>query len=234
MSFGFAIRNPSGRLWMSPEVSPMNLIERLTITAAHGATFTTSIPKDIPIMIFVSYAKKVNTYMFEQTEVSGFHAYKISGGVFIFYPATSGIPEEYKVGNHQTSLMTVYVFAAMAKKTTRYGLAIYNASGRLVYSAQMRPLQLCHYQTNHTKTIDIDMKESIAVAPMHYSMTGEENNEGDLFDWYTTYNYWVGAYKNSVYNALTIKYEFAGIINDFNKSNALSGFFYIKTAIYDK
>lgn len=219
MAFGFAIRQPSGRLWMSPDVTPMNLIERLTIIACKDVTFTTSVPSTVPIMIFVRYAKKIYTWQegkkvltgfdFQKQSLSGYHAYRLWGGF------------------NQSSPITVYVFAAMAKKSSKYGLDIYNATGTLVYSAQMRPLQMAYYSTQHALEFTTDLKEPVAVVPMEYSTLLSDPVE----------YYYTAACGTQIYTVLGANFEVmvAGG-GDLMVSGELasSGFFYIKTVIYDK
>ncbi|EFL91089.1 hypothetical protein REG_1995 [Candidatus Regiella insecticola LSR1] len=148
-------------------------------------------------------------HTFIHAPVAGYHAYQITGGF------------------NQSSAMRVYVFAAMAKKTSRYGLAIYNAAGTLVYSAQMRPLQLAYKATHHGLSFYSNMQESVAVVPMTYSLLPYLKHPNSDF----LICYGVAACGNEIYSAIEQRREYHG---PKGVVLASSGFFYIKTAIYDK
>ncbi|MCB5312089.1 hypothetical protein [Yersinia intermedia] len=206
--YGFAVRNSAGRLWMSPDVTPMNFIEKLTFTATGGIvnTMVTSVPRDVPITFFVKYSSK---YSFDVEEVNG-----ASTRTYLL-----------RAFHSATVTVTMYVFATMVPRLSKYGLNIYNKMGALVYSAQMRPLEINQYTvTGNLHAYDIDMGEPIAVMPMYTSFFYTLNSPT-----YLLHMMWSGATGNRAYSDQARLANSGGPIVQFIQD----GFFYIKTSKYD-
>jgi hypothetical protein len=53
MSYGMQILQSDGTLWLSPEVTPMNLIDKGVMAGINGEVFQTRIPSGVPAIFFV-------------------------------------------------------------------------------------------------------------------------------------------------------------------------------------
>lgn len=87
MSYGMQILRPDGNLWLSPEVTPMNLIDKGVMAGTKGEVFQTRIPSGIPAIFFVRMQNELYA-SFSQIDQNGYNSLRIDAnagvGVSIF------------------------------------------------------------------------------------------------------------------------------------------------------
>lgn len=120
--YGAQIKRPDGSLWLSPDFTPVNLINRGNIGLAVGSIFQTSIPVSKACFFFVRMGNK-SFNAFDQINVNGYHALKLTH--------TYDNP----------GYIVVYAFANMVTNPGTHGIAFYNERGEMVYHGGMKPLE---------------------------------------------------------------------------------------------
>ncbi len=134
MAFGMEIRQADGTLWMSPDVTPLNLIKKIsqTFTASYpftATTIATGVPSGNACMVFC-----------KSTSGGGVaYTMDISGGYWVI--TVRGCSTE-NGGSGGSVPITFYVFANMVTTPSRYSLAYYDADGVMRWHAEMRPLEV--------------------------------------------------------------------------------------------
>ncbi|HBQ4880513.1 TPA: hypothetical protein L7414_003487, partial [Escherichia coli] len=135
--YGCAITQPDGSLWMSPEFTPMSLIDKGAIPAKVGGFLQTRIPVNKSCLFFFKAEKKAGI-MFTYSEVNGYYAITIK--------ELSGSP----------GIITGYAFADMILPHSGYGIAMYNEYGEMVYHGEMMLLGVDFVPvTSHEFTKDV-------------------------------------------------------------------------------
>ncbi len=172
--YGMQIVDENGAMWMSPDFTPMNLIDRAVIPGNNGYVFQSRIPDNMQCMFFIRFDNDAVCITREFSQ-NGFKCLQII--------RTTG-----------TGNITVYAFGNMVIDVPRYGSFIFDASGRMVYHAGMKPLEV------QTTAISGNMKprdmgQPIAVSPCASSLISQRT--GQLW---TIFRSFTGAYGNFLSN----------------------------------
>lgn len=128
MATGLKIFNDSGTIQIDETYSNLVLIEKKTVTIALPVTTAYDYIASGDV---VAIAVKCYPETFTTTAVSfssGVWVYRLS---FYNNPLTTG-----------TCTFTIYAFGKVPTPSEDFGLAVYNASGGLVYHSQMKPLRI--------------------------------------------------------------------------------------------
>lgn len=142
--YGMSILKSDGSMWLSPDFTPQNLINKGTISGDAGSTLNTDIPVDKTCFFFVR-GGKVAHVQFEQFNNGGKHALRVSA--YDSHPGT----------------ITVYAFGDVVTPHSGYGIAMYNASGQMIYHGEMRPLDA--EQVSVGDNFEKDMGYQCAIMP---------------------------------------------------------------------
>ncbi|MCW2479734.1 hypothetical protein [Candidatus Symbiopectobacterium sp. NZEC135] len=209
MPWGAVITRDDGSLWLSPDFTPLNFIEK-GIIVANGDAFVTSIPTSKNVIFFINQSAD-NYVACQQIEVDGYHALRVNSS----YPGTLPI--------------RVYCFANMAlQPKANYGLYFYNASGELTYSLDMLPLDM------RTVAVDIsaagvkqDMGRPVAVIPTASGRVMLPNSSVGGFD---VWDLHLGATGNYVINRPRLIAQGQSGANNYIYIDRA---FYIFTDVYD-
>jgi hypothetical protein len=146
MPYGLEIFREDGSLWISPDVTPLNYIGKMTFTGTGG--ITTSVPSGRNLLVFIR-----NNAASAATRIT-----------------TSNAGSTWVINITQTnSTGTLYLFSNMVTTTSGYGVAVYNASGQMVWNTDMLPLQVFNvsnpYGVSQTGNYTIETGVQLAVAP---------------------------------------------------------------------
>lgn len=174
--FGMSITQSDGSLWMSPEFTPQNLINKGTMSTSKGSVFQTSIPSNKSCFFFIKSSNKANM-MFIHEHSNGYNALRLH--------QVNGSP----------GTITVYAFSDMVLPHSGYGIAMYNSAGAMVYHGEMMPLD-AKLITISDPQFTIDMGYPCAVMP---AMVGVYNYRRTDYD-RPVYVTMTGATGNQVYN----------------------------------
>ncbi len=101
--FGMSITQSDGSLWMSPEFTPQNLINKGTMSTSKGSVFQTSIPSNKSCFFFIKSSNKANM-MFIHEHSNGYNALRLH--------QVNGSP----------GTITVYAFSDMVLPHSGYGI----------------------------------------------------------------------------------------------------------------
>lgn len=146
MSYGLQFFRSDGSLWISPDVTPLNYIGKISYGGV--GSFTTSIPSNKNLMLFVRNSSANAASRITTT---------ISGGVWIINVIQSNSGGE------------IYLFSNMVTTTSGWGVAVYNTSGEMVWNTDMRPLQIFTvgnpYGVSQNGNYSIETGVQVAVAP---------------------------------------------------------------------
>ncbi|MBS6032054.1 MAG: hypothetical protein KIB40_02695 [Pantoea sp.] len=131
MAFGAQILKDDGTLWMSPDVTPMNLYQKFTQSfnadTSLSTTIQLSVPASNPCMVFTRTGGGGIAY--GMTQQNGYWSLSITGC------ATDN-------GSSGTVNVTFYVFTNLVTVPSRYSAAYYDSAGVMRWHAEMRPLQI--------------------------------------------------------------------------------------------
>ena len=136
MMHGMSITQPDGSVWLSPEFTPANLINKGTLPATKGAIFRTSVPSYKSCFFFIKSDNRANM-MFLHEQSGGVNVLKLH--------QVSGNP----------GTITVYAFSDMVLPHSGYGIAMYNEGGEMVFHGEMMPLD--------ARLIAVDVQFSVNV-----------------------------------------------------------------------
>lgn len=208
MSYGLQIMKDDGTLWVSPEVTPLNFISKTQIQATEGASYQSSVPSSKNAVFFVRY-NAVGVVSFDDSDINGYRGLTVKKTLNV-------------------STVDIYCFANLAIRKSDYGIFIFNSSGELVYSCDMKPLEIksTGISVSGDGTI-IDMGTPVAVMPFFSGRTSQSNSS---LGGYNIFDYHTGATGNSVLNRrLQISSGASGGAGFAYQNTA----FYIETNIYD-
>ena len=93
--FGMSITQSDGSLWMSPEFTPQNLINKGTMSTSKGSVFQTSIPSNKSCFFFIKSSNKANM-MFIHEHSNGYNAsfsYDADTGLFSVYGSSQEVEQ---------------------------------------------------------------------------------------------------------------------------------------------
>lgn len=155
MSYGMQILRPDGNLWLSPEVTPMNLIDKGVMAGINGEVFQTRIPSGIPAIFFVRMQNELYA-SFSQIDQNGYNSLRID--------VNAGVGSIH-----------IYAFAAMVVAPPAFGIAMYDASGKMIYHGNMRPLE-CYQVASEGTNTRIDVGYLAAVCPVQMSVYSVVNS----------------------------------------------------------
>lgn len=174
--YGMSIAQPNGNVWLSPEFTPQNLINKGTMGTSKGSVFTTSIPSNKSCFFFIKSSAKANM-MFMHEQRNGYNALRLH--------QVNGSP----------GVITVYAFSDMVLPHSGYGVAFYNRSGQMVYHGEMMPLDAQLVNISDPQ-FTINMGYPCAIMP---AMVGVYNYRRTKYD-RPTYVTMTGATGNEIYN----------------------------------
>ncbi|HGM7290832.1 hypothetical protein [Serratia ureilytica] len=207
MSYGINLLNESGDVWLSPEYTPINLIDKSVIKTVRGNEYVSSIPNNKAHLFFISLSSNV-VVVFEESLKNGVWCLSIK--------SSSGISE-----------CTIYAFSNMAKRNANYGLCFFSEDGEVTYSADMLPLEINKESIPITGMVSKDIGEPVAVMPCISGMISDFNTE---IGGYNIYLHTIGAYGNILTNN---RVQVAGGASGPISNHYQNDFFYIKTTIYN-
>ncbi|HAX1981800.1 TPA: hypothetical protein JW546_003508 [Escherichia coli] len=202
--FGMSITQPDGSLWMSPEFTPQNLINKGTMGKTKNSVFKTSIPQNKSCFFFIKSSNKANL-MFVHEYRDGMNALRL-----------------HQVGGNPGTI-TVYAFSDMVLPHSGYGIAMYNPAGEMVYHGEMMPLDAELVTVNVQFSKDMGYPCAIMPAmvgvynwrrtdydrPVYVTMTGATGNQIYNGEWYSSKVTWDvrKLYTNKVLVINTSKYD---------------------------
>lgn len=185
--YGMSITMPNGNLWLSPNFTPANLINKGTMGNSKGSVFRTTIPSNKSCFFFIKSSGKANL-MFTHEHDGGYNILKIL--------QVSGSP----------GTITVYAFSDMVLPHSEYGIAFYNESGQMVYHGEMLPLDAELVSVPIERDYSRDMGYPCAVMPaiigaksyrrtdydrpVYVTMTGATGNQIYNGSWYSSNVSW--------------------------------------------
>lgn len=145
MAYGLQIFRDDGSLWISPDVTPLNYMGKISF--ANG-TVDTGISSSKSLMFFVR------------------HNGPDGAGTFI--PNNSGSTWEITItGSNYSGL--IYLFSNTVKSQSGYGVAVYNSSGEMTWNTDMLPLQVLKvnnpYGVTQTGSFTVSAGVPVAVNP---------------------------------------------------------------------
>lgn len=134
--FGAQINAPDGTVWLSPDVTPLNMVQRIDragLSATSGnVAIQTNVPQNRPIIVF-GRATNNNGVGFATvlTKANGYWVVNIRAAMI-------------QSGNPTTYTARLYIFSNFVPSTASkdWGIRYYNASEELVWQADMRPLEM--------------------------------------------------------------------------------------------
>ncbi|UYK09136.1 hypothetical protein [Yersinia enterocolitica] len=121
MSYGMQILRDDGYLWLSPDITPMNLIQKIRVTTNN--TYQTNVPSGKACLGFL------------RTDGNTTFELKFSNsGANWSFTAEKG-----------TGSGWVYIFSNIALVSSGYGIKLFNVAGELIYSTDSIPLMINKY-----------------------------------------------------------------------------------------
>lgn len=152
MSYITKITRPDGSLWMSPDVTPMNMIDRYEQTFGTGTVIITRVPVGTPCVYFLrrTQAAQVGIKIIDRPRPSQ------NRFVELLCQSTNNI----------LFSGVLYVFAPMVIDVPRWRFVINNRNGDIVYSAHMRPLEIHEANRPAGNYNPIPIGEPVAALPM--------------------------------------------------------------------
>lgn len=203
--YGMRITKPDGSIWLSPDFTPVNLINRATIGSGVGTVYKTSIPVNRVCFFFVRMPSK--TYVaFTQFNSGGYHAIRIDksdGG-----------------GN-----ITVYAFSNMVTSPGSHGIAFYNANGEMIYHGKMKPLDAKQISVSGI-AFDVDLGYPCAITP---SLTALNSVPNQGIGGHMIYESQSGAYGNRIYSISKNVAHTPGPVGIYTATSVLA----INSSLYD-
>lgn len=127
MSFNMSITRPDGSVWLSPDQTPFCFIEKINFLSP--GTYVTKVPVSKQIVCFAKVSGMAPIVM-SYGESNGYNTVNITKG-------GSG---------------TLYVFSNYEQNSGEYGIAFYDKSGAVVYSAESKPLVFSSIETPIVQT----------------------------------------------------------------------------------
>lgn len=180
--YGMQITKPDGSLWLSPEFTPVNLINRGSMEVKLGAIFKTSIPSGNMCFFFVRFGARAFV-AFDQIIIDGMHALKI---------------DKVDVKGDSPKSIIVYAFSDMVTPPPKYGIAFYNKSGKMIYHGAMKPLEVKQVNTDTGNLVfDINLGHLAAVTPTMTAAFTVPNPSVGMNDIYVAH---AGAVGNTIYS----------------------------------
>lgn len=174
--YGMSIKKSDGSLWLSPDFTPVNLIDRAVISANTGTVFTSSIPVDRVCFFFVRLTAK-SYISFTQFNNGGRHAIRIDRS------------------DNQGEVI-VYAFSNMVTPPGSHGIAFYNAHGEMVYHGKMRPLDAKQVGVSGI-AFDVNLGYPCAIMP---SLTALNSVPNPALGGFMIFESQAAAYGNGIYS----------------------------------
>lgn len=207
MPYGLQILKSDGTVWISPDFTPLNLIAKATINAVSGATYQSPLPVGNEVLFFVKQSTE-GVVKFNEINLNGFKSLQINA---------SGI----------SGSVTIYCFADMAVRKSDYGIFLFNAQGKLVYSSDMKPLEIKKVAISVSGEPRINIGKPVAVMPAWSGRTSAPNSELGGFN---IFDYFTGAFGNYITN---LRIQVAGGGSGSAGFSYQTEAYYIETSIYD-
>ena len=216
MAYGMEIVDNSGKIWLSPDVTPLNLVQKVTQVFTSGQTYAinTNVPAGNAFMFFA----KVDRGAF------GVLQQQVNGVWQITVTAVGG-----EGGASQNITATFYIFSNYVTNVSRYTIAYYDASGVMRWHGDMRPLQVFQGSVGDTSGGAVDLGVPCAVSPYFSSLYLGLYTPGTppIYQFFQTA--WrardnvVSSYPVNTIQTTSPAYT----------PYSINGFYYIKTAFYD-
>ena len=213
------IADASGRLWMSPDVTPLNMVQRLDYTFTQGSTYTitTAVSASSPIMFFSRITGTGGTFGCIMQQSGGFWQIVV----------TAVYTEDGTPGNISARF---YIFSNTVTTPSRYSIAYYDAGGVMRWHGEMRPLQLFQGSINNTAGGVFNAGFRCAVCSFFSSLYLIRYSGGTpaIYQWAET-----------AYSALDSNIR-SNIVNVWTNNTSsyttysIPTFYYINVALYDK
>lgn len=195
--YGMSIKKPDGSLWLSPDFTPVNLIDKGKISAKTGTVFNTSIPISRPCFFFVRLTSK-SYIAFTQFNNGGKHAIKI------------------EKSDNQGEVF-VYAFSNMVTPPGSHGIAFYNANGEMVYHGKMKPLDAKLVSVSGI-TFDVNLGYPCAIMP---SLTALNSVRNPSLGGFMIFESQAAAYGNGVYSLSRQVAQTSGPVGIYTASSVL-------------
>ena len=174
--YGMQITKPDGSIWLSPDFTPINLINRGDMGVYNGSVYTTSIPFDRVCFFFVRMGGRAYT-AFSHINSSGYHALRIDR-------------------TDNPGWIKVYAFSDMVTDPGSHGIAFYNSAGKMVYHGKMKPLEARQIPISGI-TFDINLGYTCAVTPHQTAINSVPEPQ---FNGHRIYESQSGASGTSIYS----------------------------------
>lgn len=152
--YGMQITKPDGSIWLSPDFTPVNLINRGDMGVYNGSIYQTSIPFDRVCFFFVRMGSRAYT-AFSHINNGGYHALRIDR-------------------TDNPGWIRVYAFSDMVTSPGSHGIAFYNSDGQMTYHGKMKPLE-AHQIPVSGITFDVYLGYTCAVTPFQTAINSVPN-----------------------------------------------------------
>lgn len=219
--YGAMIRRDDGSMWLSPDVTPLNMVQRFdwnVTVGAQGWVWQTDVPDYEPFMCF---SRDLNN-----TGISwAATAFKQNGRWAVRLIVVKNYTQNK--GNNATTLR-FYVFSSYVPPGPNYSIFYFNAQGKMVWRGDMRPLQVEQRDMPSGAGI-VDIGEAVAVCASLCGFSLESISPGVP----SIYIYMTWAY---IARGNTVERT---IVDDLQTTQDIGGgydvrsFFYIRTRVYD-
>ncbi|MDF7681487.1 hypothetical protein PT300_13180 [Enterobacteriaceae bacterium ESL0689] len=153
MNFGLKIINNDGSVWLSPEFTPLNLITKGSVSGSDGTIFQSEIPSANNCMFFVKFATD-GLALFSRITQNGCHALRVDRVALA------------------TGIITIYAFSDICINIPKYGVFMFNSSGKMIYHAGMMPLELSQVAISLREPV-VSVGFQCAVSPTFSGATSE-------------------------------------------------------------
>lgn len=206
MAYGIQILKPDGTLWLSPDVTPLNLIQKIRVNTNN--TYQTTIPSGKSCVGFVR--TDANTC---------FEVKFINSGSNWSFTVAKGAGSGW-----------VYVFSNIALVESGYGIKLFNETGGLIYTTDSIPLQVEKYPVTNQgdDTVIVDIGKQVAVLS---ALVATRLTALDLPTQMFLFGYnWSLAFGNSIGHRATYSEQVQGQRPTFKFKEYL---YYIDCSIYD-
>lgn len=219
--YGGEILSEKGIVWMSPDVTPLNLVKRvdLTITTGtFGQIIKTEIPSNRPIVFFTRvFSDKIGLAAVILNR-NGQWSIEIRAS-----RSATGVAESVKI--------RFYIFSNFVPKyvSSDWGIQYFNKKGDLTWTGDMIPLEVYAGKAPNDRNYTVDVGFTCAVSP-YFSASytaGFIPGTPTIYIWIT--NAW------KAYGSVISSY----IVDNINSSNAgydqfySNNYYYIKASNYD-
>lgn len=208
MSYGLSILNDAGKLWLSPDFTPLNFQRKIAFSG--NGTINTGVPSSSKLMFFIKNNAEYQAGTFKQVVSNGIWQIKITG-------------------NNGSGYFYIFSNQAFIKRT--HGIAIYNSVGELTWSTDMIPLMINRIKnqngiTNSNFYVNVGFPVAVSAGLVSsYKMMIDPAQHLFIFGWMGC-----GAFGNNIYVS---KMYTEMLQSPPDETKVKDEFFYINTSFYD-